>query len=111
MLCVSGTAGQDAPVAVLAANEGFVTIYLMLLPRFTLRSVLWGVTGCAVVALVAGQAVAGNRGALAALLALGGAVVFFVVYVFSYLFVRRIPLDTKRRSIAGRSTDQAEGSP
>jgi hypothetical protein len=111
MLCVSGAAGQDAPAAELAANEGFVTIYRMLLPRFTLRSVLWGVAGCAVVALVAGQAVAGNRGALAALLALGGAVVFFVVYVVGYVVVRAIPLDSKATSIVGRSTEQTEGSP
>jgi hypothetical protein len=85
----------------------------MLLPRFTLRSVLWGVTGCAVVALVAGQAVAGNRGALAALLALGGAGVFFAVYVLSYLLVRAIPLDAKVQSISGRtsSRDETEVSP
>jgi hypothetical protein len=79
----------------------------MLLPRFTLRSVLWGVTGCAVVALVAGQAVAGNRGAQAALLALGGAAVFFVVYVLSYLLVRAIPLDSRTRPIVQRN--RAEG--
>ena len=75
----------------------------MLLPRFTLRSVLWGVTGCAVVALIAGQAVAGNRGAQAALLALGGAAVFFVVYLLSYLLVRSIPLESRTRSVVQRN--------
>lgn len=83
-----------------------MTIKHMLLPRFTLRSVLWGVAGCAVVAFVAGQAVAGQTWALATLLALGGAVFFFVIYALSYTLLRVMPLDTT----SNRTAAQAAGS-
>ena len=103
---------------VLAARGGFVTIKHMLLPRFTLRSVLWGVAACAVVAFVAGQAVAGQTWALASLLALGGAVIFFAIYALSYVLVRMMPLDTnpnrtaaKAAAVSGATQSGSEAPP
>ncbi|MEX2169232.1 MAG: hypothetical protein WD851_07970 [Pirellulales bacterium] len=95
---------------VLAADGRFVTINHMLLPRFTLRSVLWGVTLCAVVALVAGQAVAGQDWAVATLAAVGGAVFFFLIYALAFILVQILPVDGKANRINAKVTTASKNT-
>jgi hypothetical protein len=80
----------------------------MLLPRFTLRSVLLAVTCCAFIAPVIGQAVAGRPWAIATSVALCGTAAFFLVYALFYGIIRMLPFDsTSDSSIA---TSQATRS-
>lgn len=71
----------------------------MLTPRFTLRTALKGVTIYALVALIAGQAVAGQYWAIAAIIALAGVVFFFGVYAASYLLMKLVPVDGRSQVI------------
>lgn len=75
----------------------------MWLPRFTLRWAFLIVTLCAFVALIAGRAVAGKEWAIAVVIALGGAVFFFLVYSLFYVILHALPVAPQPASRPDRS--------
>ena len=77
----------------------------MILPRYSIRTVLYLVVLVAVVALVAGQGVAGAEWAIAFTIAVGSLVIFWMMYVLFYGIISLFALIALKQDL-----QQSEGA-